>query len=63
MGNGRLRPPPRWFFAVLNVGAFIACGIYLAKMETEGVSTGYLARSIGYAVFGLLMLWGVMGKR
>lgn len=54
---------PRWLFSVLTVGGFIACGIYLGMIRAEGVSTGYVIRVIGFGLFGLLMLWGVLGKR
>jgi hypothetical protein len=55
--------PPRWLFAVLMIGGFVACGIYLGKMRVEGVSTGELLRGVGFAVLGFLMLWGVMARR
>jgi len=58
-----VRSPPRWFFTILTIGAFVACGLYLGMMRTEGPSTGHIARSVGYGVFGLLMLWGALGKR
>jgi hypothetical protein len=50
-------------FAILTVGAFLASGIYLGLIRAEGSSTGYVVRAILYGVLGLLMLWGVLGKR
>jgi len=55
--------PPRWFFSILVVGTFVACGIYLGMIRVEGVSAGHLGRAVGFGVLGLLMLWGVLGKR
>jgi len=59
----RTKLPPRWFFSILVVGAFVACGIYLGMIRVEGVSTWHVVRAIGFGVLGLLMLWGVLGKR
>jgi len=55
--------PPRWFFSILSVGGFIACGIYLGMIRVEGASAGHVIRSVGYGVLGLLMFWGVVGRR
>jgi len=55
--------PPRWLFAVLEVGAIAACGIYLGVMRAEGVTTAAAVRAGVFGVLGLLMLWGVLGKR
>ena len=63
MAERRIKPPPRWFFSILVVGAFVACGIYLGMIRVEGVSTGHVIRTVGFGVLGLLMLWGVLGKR
>ena len=59
----RSKLPPRWFFSTLAAGTFVACGIYLGMIRAAGVSTGYVARAVGFGVLGLLMLWGVLGKR
>lgn len=59
----RTKLPPRWFFSILVVGTFVACGIYLGMIRVEGVSTGHVVRAVGFGVLGLLMLWGVLGKR
>ncbi len=63
MAERRIKPPPRWFFSILAVGGFVACGIYLGMIRAEGVSTGRVIRAVGFGVLGLLMLWGVLGKR
>jgi hypothetical protein len=61
MAMGRL--PPRWLFALLAAGGFVACGIYTGIIHSLGSSTGNILRAVGYGVFGLVMLWGVLGKR
>ncbi len=63
MPKSELRPPPRWLFAILTVGAFLASGIYLGMIRAEGSSTGHVVRAVIYGVLGLLMLWGVLGRR
>lgn len=63
MAERRIKPPPRWVFSILVVGAFVACGVYLGIIRAEGVSTGHVIRAVGFGVLGLLMLWGVLGKR
>ncbi len=63
MVERRIKPPPRWFFSILVVCAFVACGIYMGMMRVEGVSTGHGIRAVGFGVLGLLMLWGALGKR
>lgn len=60
--NGARRPP-RWLFALLTAGAFLACGIYLGMIRIEGATTGHILRAAVFGAFGLLMLWGVLGKR
>jgi hypothetical protein len=59
----RTKLPPRWFFSILLVGTFVACGIYLGIIRVEGVSTGHVVRAVGFGAVGFLMLWGVLGKR
>jgi hypothetical protein len=63
MAESGARRPPRWFFAILTVGALLASGIYLGMMRLEGATTGHIVRATVYGVFGLLMLWGALGKR
>ena len=63
MAERRIKPPPRWFFSILVAGAFVACGIYLGMIRVEGVSMGHGIRAVVFGVLGLLMLWGVLGKR
>ena len=63
MSERKINPPPRWFFSFLAVGGFIACGIYLGMIRAEGVLTGHVIRAVCFGVFGLLMLWGMLGKR
>ena len=55
--------PPAWFFSILAVGGFIACGIYLGILKSEGISLEHVIRSIVFGMFGILMQWGVLGKR
>ena len=56
-------PPPRWFFAILEVGGFIACGIYIGISSVEGATIGNIFSAFCFGVFGLFMLWGILGKR
>ena len=52
------RRVPWWVFAVIAVGALLACGTYLGIMSVEGPSTGHLVRAVVFGVLGLVMLWG-----
>jgi len=63
MTERNTKSPPRWFFSILVVGGFVACGIYLGMIRAEGASTGHIIRAAGFGILGLLMLWGVLGKR
>ena len=57
------RTPPRLLFAILAVGGFIACGIYLGMIRAGGLTTGYIIRAAIFGLFGILMMWGVLGRR
>lgn len=63
MGEDRTKRPPRWLFTILAVGAFWASGIYFGMIRVEGASTGHVICAIAYGVFGLLMMWGVLGSQ
>ena len=63
MAADGIKRPPRWLFTVLAVGALLASGIYLGMIRVEGISTGHVIRASAYGVFGLLMMWGVLGSR
>ena len=63
MAERGVRRPPGWFFAILTVGGLLASGLYLGMMRVEGATAGHVLRATAYGVFGLLMLWGVLGKR
>jgi len=63
MVEKRASLPPRWFVAVVASGAFVACGIYLGMMRVEGFSADEAIRAGAFGVLGLLMLWGVLGRR
>jgi hypothetical protein len=63
MADRKLAPPPRWVFAVLTVGALLASGVYLGMIRVEGATTGDVVRASAFGALGLLMIWGVMGKR
>ena len=58
-----MRPPPRWLFAVLMVGGLLASGVYLGMIHALGPTTGYIVRAAIYLAFGILMLWGALGRR
>ena len=62
MAQGGIEGPLRWVFTIVMVGAFLACGVYLGIMRAQGPSTGDVIRAAGFAVLGLLMLWGVLGR-
>lgn len=63
MDEGGKRRFPRWLFTILAVGGLLVSGIYIGMMRLEGAATGQVVRAIAYGVFGLLMLWGAVGKR
>jgi len=63
MEANKSKIPPRWLFAALAVGGFWASGLYLGMIRAGGSSTGDVARVIAFGIFGILMLWGVLGKR
>ncbi len=63
MANRIARIPPRWFFAILAAGGFLASGIYLGMIRAEDATTGHIVRGTAYGLLGLLMMWGVLGKR
>ena len=54
---------PRPFFAILSTGGSVACGIYLGMIHVEGTLPGYMVRAAAFGIFGLIMLWGVLGGR
>lgn len=56
-------PPPRWLFAILACGGLWASGLYLGISYAGDATTGTIVRTILYGLFGLVMLWGVLGKR
>ena len=58
-----MTPPPRLMFLILTVGGLLASGVFLGIMRVEGVTAGLMIRAIGYGVFGLVMLWGAVGRR
>ena len=55
--------PPRSFFALLSTGGSVACGIYLGMIHIEGALPGHMIRAAAFGIFGLVMLWGVLGRR
>jgi len=63
MADRRLRPPPRWLFAIIMVGSFLACGIYLGLIRAEGPAPEHVVRAAVYGVVGLLTLRGALGQR
>lgn len=52
------RTLPGWLFAVLAAGGLLASGLYIGRIRLEGPTPAHLARSVGFGVFGLLMLYG-----
>ena len=63
MAERKSGPPPRWVFAILTAGAFLASGVYLGMIRVEGATTGDVIRAAAFGALGLLTLWGVTGKR
>ena len=63
MANRGARLPPRWFFAILAAGGFLASGIYLGMIRAEDATTGNMVRATLYGLLGILMMWAVLGKR
>ena len=54
---------PRLGFAILAAGGLWASGLYAGMIRTDGTSTGDLVAAIGFGLLGLIMLWGVVGRR
>lgn len=63
MSGRPLAPPPRWLFAIVMAGSFLACGVYLGQIRAEGAETAHVVRVAVYGVLGLFMLGGTLGKR
>jgi len=58
-----VRTFPRWGFAILAAGGLWASGVYVGMIRASGASTGDVAGAIGFGLLGLVMLWGVLGRR
>jgi hypothetical protein len=56
-------PPPRWLFTILAGGGLWASGLYLGLTMGGEASTGTVLKLTLYGIFGLVMLWGAVGKR
>lgn len=63
MTEQRKRTLPRWIFAILAAGGFITCGIYFGLLRAGEGTTGQIVRAIVFGIFGILMMWGVLGRR
>jgi hypothetical protein len=63
MKKSVIQQPPVWLFTLLEIGAFIACGIYIGLTKAEGPTTGNIIRIIGFGLLGLAMLWGVLNRK
>ena len=63
MTERSLQTPPRLLFAILAVGGFIACGIYLGMIRAGQTAPGHIILAAIFGVFGILMMWGVLGRR
>jgi len=62
MTQQQLPLPPRWFFAILTVGGLVTCGVYLGLLHAGLNTPGNIVRAVAFGIFGLLMLWGVLGR-
>ncbi len=56
-------PPPRWLFTILACGGLWASGVYLGLTMGGAATTGTVIKLVLYGAFGLVMLWGALGKR
>jgi hypothetical protein len=54
---------PWWLFALISVGTFIACGIYLGVISREGTSPLYVIQAAGFGIVGFLTGWGALASR
>jgi hypothetical protein len=63
MTERSLRTPPRLLFAILAMGGFIACGIYLGMIRAGEMATGHIIRAAGFGLLGVLMMWAALGRR
>lgn len=53
---------PRWLFSCLAICGLLAAGIFLGIMSVEGITGLRFIQAAGFAIFGLLMFWGVLRK-
>ncbi len=63
MKNKNSYATPRWLFAVIAIGAFIAMGIYIGIMSVEGATNNHLIKVSAFGIVGILMFWGAYAKR
>ncbi|KPL17892.1 MAG: hypothetical protein AMJ92_10465 [candidate division Zixibacteria bacterium SM23_81] len=63
MKDGSPRTPPRLLFAILAMGGFIACGIYLGMIRAGQTTTGHIILAASFGLFGVLMMWAALGRR
>ena len=61
--KARTRRFPRWGFAVVGAGALWASGVYVGMIRAGGADHADVAGAVGFGLLGLLMLWGVLGRR
>lgn len=60
MNIAEKRSFPSWLFALLAVGGLVASGIFIGISSVLGYSGMRLIQSVGFGIFGLLMLWGAL---
>lgn len=60
MENSKKAVFPKGLFAVLAIGGFLACGIFIGIMSVEGLTGLRLAQATGFGLLGLMMFWGAL---
>ena len=51
---------PKWLFAIIAIGALIACGIFIGILSVEGFTILRSIQAVGFGILGLIMFWGAI---
>ena len=62
MTGPQKKPFPYWIFAMIAIGALIACGIFIGRITSEGYTTARLLQSLVFGMLGLLMFRGAQAR-
>jgi len=63
MQESKRNNPPKWMFAAIAGGAFMASGIYIGIFTAKGFIDDHLAKAILFCVLGLLMSRAAYAQR